>query len=486
MAAIITNKFRINNAEQFTESFSETAAETYYLFIGRAHSWASDVDVQGNTIAEGTDASPPTPNDDVTSEFYNWDDMLGAKLIASTDVSRVIPRRNWTTGTTYDMYEHNIGSGNASASGATNLCDSTYVVMNSSYAVYKVIENDGATASTVEPTSTSNSIFATSDGYRWKYMYSLTSAETLNFMSTDFIHCSTDSTVSAAAVDGALDTALVVAGGSSYTTSSGATISAIPIRGDGSSGVASVVISSGAVASVSITTAGTGYTYAYIRNADIIAATNAGGAGSGANINVIIPPKGGHGSNALKELGAFYVMMNKSLVGVEGTSDIGVGNNDFRRIGLVRNPTNFGTTTVATASTRRQIYAAVFSSVSGTFAADEEINQASTGAVGKVVEYDATNKLLYWVQTRFPDVGTDTNGNATAFSGANAITGQTSSAAATPLTSSSTDVNGVSITSGYSTPELAADSGDIIYVEERSPITRASDQTENIKLIIEF
>ena len=485
MAAIITNKFRINNAEQFTESFSEASPETYYLFIGRAHSWASDVDVQGNTIAEGTDASPPTPNDDVTSEFYNWDDMLGAKLIASSDVSRVIPRRNWTTGTTYDMYEHNVGSGNASASGATNLWDSTFVVMNSSYAVYKVIENDGATASTVEPTSTSNSIFATSDGYRWKYMYSLTSAETLNFMSTDFIHCSTDSTVSAAAVDGALDTALVVAGGSSYSTSSGSTITAIPIRGDGSSGVASVVISSGAVASVSITTAGTGYTYAYIRNADIITATNAGGAGSGANINVIIPPKGGHGANALKELGAFYVMMNKSLVGIEGTSDIGV-TNDFRRIGLVRNPTNFGTTTVATASTRRQIYAAVFSSVSGTFAADEEINQATTGAVGKVVEYDATNKLLYWVQTRFPDVGTDTDGNATAFSGANAITGQTSSAAATPLTSSSTDVNGVSITSGYSTPELAADSGDIIYVEERSPITRASDQTENIKLIIEF
>ena len=57
------------------------------------------------------------------------------------------------------MYEHNIGSSNASNSGATNLFDSTYVVMNSSYAVYKVIENDGATASTVEPTSTSNSIF---------------------------------------------------------------------------------------------------------------------------------------------------------------------------------------------------------------------------------------------------------------------------------------------------------------------------------------
>ena len=69
-------------------------------------------------------------------------------------------------------------------------------------------------------------------------------------------------------------------------------------------------------------------------------------------------------------------MMNKSLVGIEGTSDIGV-TNDFRRIGLLKDPTNFGTTTVASASTRRQLFAAVFSSVSGTFVADEEINQAT-------------------------------------------------------------------------------------------------------------
>ena len=485
MAAIITNKFRINNAEQFVESFSESAATTYYLFIGRSHSWATDTDGQGRSINEGTDASPPTPNDDITSEFYNYDDMLGAKLLTSSDVSHVIPRRNWTTGTTYDMYEHNISSSNAANSGATNLFDSNFFVMNSSFAVYKVIENDGATASTVEPTSTSNSIFETSDGYRWKYMSSLTSSETLNFMSTDFIHVSTDSTVSAAAVDGALDTILVVAGGSSFTTSSGSTISAIPIRGDGTGGIASVTISSGAVATATVTTAGSGYTFAYIRDADIITATNAGGAGSGANLNVIIPPKGGHGSNAVKELGGFFVMLNKSLVGVEGTSDIGVGN-DFRRIGLLRDPTNFGTTTVASATTRRQIYAVKFASVSGTFTADEEINQASTGAVGKVVEFDSTNLILYYYQTRFPDCGIDSNANLTAFSGANAITGQSSSASATPDTSNSNTVNGVEFSSGYANPELAYDSGDIIYVEERSPITRASDQTENVKLIIEF
>jgi len=487
MAAIITNKFRINNAKQFYESFSEAAPETYYLFIGRAHAWASDVDAQGNTITEGTDASPPTPNDDISSEFYNWDDMLGAKLITSADVSYCVPRRNWTTGTTYDMYEHNIGSSNAANSGATNLYDSTFIVMTDDYRVYKCIENDGATASTTKPDSTSNSIFETADGYRWKYMYSLTTSETLNFMSTDFIHASTDSTVSAAAVDGALDTILVVDGGSGYTVDGGGTsgtISAIPIRGDGSGGVASVVLVSGAISTTSVTTAGTGYTYAYIRSADIVAATNAGGAGSGCNLNVIIPPKAGHGANALTECGAFYVMLNKSLVGAEGTSDIGVAN-DFRRIGLVKNPYDYGTTTVATATTRRQIFAARFSSVSGTFTADEEINQATSGAVGKVIEYDSTNKILYWYQTRFPDVGTDSDGNATAFAGSYAITGQSSGAAATPNTTTGT-LNAVSFTSGYATPELVADSGDILYVEERSPITRASDQTENVKLIIEF
>ena len=484
MAAIITNKFRINNAEQFTESFSETAATTYYLFIGRPHAWATDADPQGVSVVEGTDAAPPTPYDTMGAEFYAWDDMIGMKKIASTDVSYVIPRRDWTTGTTYDYYSHDIATGAAANSGATNLFDATFHVVNSNNDVYKCIWNDANTASTTEPTSTSNSIATLADGYKWKYMYSLTAAEAINFKSTDFIHVSTDSTVSAAAVDGALDTVVVVAGGSSYTLSTGSTITAIPIRGDGSGGICSVTIASGAISAVTVTTAGTGYTYAYIRSADVVAGTNAAGGGSGCNLKVIIPPKNGHGYDAVKELGGYFVMLNKSLVGLEGTSDITVSN-DFRRIGVVRNPTNFGTTTVSTATTLRQVKVVLGASSSGTFTADEEINQATTGAVGKVVEWDATNKLLHYVQTRFPDVGTDSNGNATAFSGTNTITGQSSSATLVPSSGSST-VNGVVIASGYSNSEAQPDSGDIIYIEQRSPIARAADQTENIKLIIEF
>ena len=484
MAAIITNKFRINNAEQFVESFSESSATIYYLFIGRPHAWATDVDPQGVSVVEGTDSAPPTPYDTMGAEFYAWDDMIGMKKIASTDVSYVIPRRDWTTGTTYDYYSHDIATGAAANSGATNLFDATFHVVNSNNDVYKCIWNDANTASTTEPTSTSNSIATLADGYKWKYMYSLTAAEAINFKSTDFIHVSTDSTVSAAAVDGALDTVVVVAGGSSYTLSSGSTITAIPIRGDGSGGICSVTIASGAISAVTVTTAGTGYTYAYIRSADVVSGTNAAGGGSGCNLKVIIPPKGGHGYNAVKELGGYFVMLNKSLTGLEGTSDITVSN-DFRRIGVVRDPTNFGTSTVSSATTLRNVKVAHGSSSSGTFTADEEINQASTGAVGKVVEWDATNKLLHYVQTRFPDVGTDSNGNATAFSGTNTITGQSSSATLSPSSSTST-VNSVALTSGYANSEIQPDSGDIIYIEQRSPIARAADQTENIKLIIEF
>ena len=50
---------------------------------------------------------------------------------------------------------------------------------------------------------------------------------------------------------------------------------------------------------------------------------------------------------------------------------------------------------------------------------------------------------------------------------ANAITGQSSSASATPDTSNSTTTNGAVFVSGYSNPELAFDSGDIIYVRRK-------------------
>ena len=486
MPAIITNKFRLHNAANFVESFSETSPNIYYLAIGRPQAFATSTAGDSRTQFEGTDASPLTPTDSVSDEFYFFDDVIAAKRITSSDVSRAIPRRNWTTGTTYDIYRHDYGQyvkGSSSTtisanSGATSLADATFYVLSSDNNVYKVIDNNGNSASTVEPTGTSTSILTTGDSYKWKYMYTLTASEQTNFLSTDFMHVSTDSTVSSAAVDGAIDTVLIKTAGSGGANG---THTGVAIRGDGSSGVCSVTVAGGAVTAVTVTTAGSGYTFAYVRNADIVSA----GATSlsGAELDVIIPPKGGHGANAVEELGGHFVMMNTDFTGDESSnSGDFTTQNDFRRVGLLLDPTTGGS--AASATTLRGTKAVKLSGTPGTFTVDEEINQASTGAVGKVVEYDSTNKILYYIQTRFNDEGVDSNGNLTAFSGANAITGQDSSAAGTPDTSTQT-VDNIVFSSGYNSGEIDSDT-DVLYQENRSPITRASDQTENIKLIVEF
>ena len=486
MPAIITNKFRIHNQEQFVESFTEAAANVYYLGIGRPQAFATSTRPDARTDNEGTDASPLTPVDSIGDEFYTFDDMLAAKKVTSSDVSIVIPRRNWATGTVYDYYRHDYGnrvtggtSTQTANSGATSLFDATFYVMSSTFNVYKCLDNNSGANSTVEPTGTSSSILTTGDGYKWKYMYTLSATQQSNFLSTDFMAVATTSTVSSAAVDGAVNIVKIKTAGSGGTNGTHASVS---IRGDGSGGVCSVTVSGGAVTAVTVTTPGTGYTFGYIRNSDIVSA----GATSlsGSELDVIIEPKGGHGKDAVKELGGFFVMMNTNFEAGE-TSNSGdfTTANDFRRVSLMRDIFSGGS--AASANTLRGTKAVLVTSPSGTFTADEEINQATTGAVGKVVEWDSSNNILYYIQTRFNDEGCDANGNLTAFSGANAISGQSSSASATP-SASSTTVDSVVFTSGYNSGEIDADTGDVMYAENRSPITRAADQTENVKLIIEF
>ena len=155
-------------------------------------------------------------------------------------MSIVIPRRNWTTGTVYDYYRHDYGhyvTGSTSSvvtadSGATALYDATFYVLTDDNNVYKCLDNNGGVASTVKPTGTSNSILTTSpDGYKWKYMYSLSAAQQTNFLSTDFMAVATNSTVAAANTDGAIDIVKIKTAGSGGTDG---THTGISIKGDGS------------------------------------------------------------------------------------------------------------------------------------------------------------------------------------------------------------------------------------------------------------
>ena len=498
MAAIITEKFRQHNADQFFESFSEDSKSTYYLFVGKATAFTS-----GTT--GGSDSSPPTPSDSPTdTEFYAWDSMIAAKNIPSSDITYAIPRRNWVNGTVYDMYDDNISSSNTTTSGASNLYDSSFYFMTSDFRVYKVLDNNGGTAySGAEPTSESTSPFALG-GYVLKYMYQVTSSEAAKFLTSDFIPVSNDSTVSAAATDGKIES-LKITAGSGYTN--GTYFAAV--FGDGTSAgtssgaVVRITVSGGAIQSFGLTAGsdttihagGAGYTFGTVNlssgftfsDSGLSSASNMGG--SGGAVEVVISPKNGHGNDAIGELGGHFVMTATTLSQAEG--DDVTTSNDFRQVGIVVDPTNFGTSTVATSSTARQTFVVKGSSVSGTFEVDEKITQATTGAVGKVVEFDSTRSLLYFQQERFGDFGTtSTNGDHSVFEGTNVITGATSSATLTPSSDSETitlaNNNTLATTSGYQNPELQPDSGNIIYLENRKPIQRDSDQTEDIKLIIEF
>jgi len=496
MPAIITNKFRLNNAEQFHESFSEPANNIYYLGIGRPQAWGTLTRADGRTDYEGTDSNPTTPGDTVVNEFYTYDELTAAKRITGSDISFVIPRRNWTSGTVYDIYRHDYGeytTGSTSTritstSGATTLLDSTFYVLSSDRNVYKCLDNNNGATVSDEPTGVSTTPITTTDGYIWKYMYTLSAAQQSSFLSTDFMAIATNANagtdqlnVISNAVDG-IDIIKIKSAGSGGTDG---TFSNIPIRGDGTGGLCEVVVSGGAVTSVTVTTRGSGYTFGTVSNAQIVSAGSTSLTGS--ELDVIIPPKGGHGANALEELGGFFVMLNTSIEGNESTNSGDFSAvNDFRKIVLLRDPTKSSSAVTSTTARLTKAIKIAASPSPGTFTVDEEINQSTTGAVGKVVEWDSVNGILYYIQTRHNDAGIDSNGNLTDFSGANIITGQSSSATGTPDTSVSSTVNNVIFASGYSVPEIDHDTGDVLYIENRTPITRAVDQTENIKLIIEF
>ena len=276
-------------------------------------------------------------------------------------------------------------------------------------------------------------------------------------------------------------------------------------QGTSSGAVIRITVTSGSIASFGLTTgtdttinsAGAGYTFGTVNLGDdyifsdssLSSSTTLGSSGTGGAIEVIISRKEGHGNNAVTELGGHYVMTATTLSQAEG-DDLTTAN-DFRQVGLVVDPTTYGTSTVASATTARQTFVVKGSATSGTFEADEQITQASTGAVGKVVEYDSDRSLLYYQQERFSGFGTNaTTSGYVAFSGTNTITGQTSGATLTPSSDTETvtlaNSNTLTLTTGYANPELQPDSGNIIYLENRKPIQRDSDQTEDIKLIIEF
>ena len=485
MAAIITEKFRVHNAKQFKEDFGESASSSY-IFIGRPYPWTDDT-------------SPPSPANAVGEEIDSYSDMLALKKVGSSDVSHGLTRYDWdSTGSTkYDEYAHDYSASNTSpATSSNNLYDSRFYVITDEYHVYKCIRTGRNSSgvvinSTVKPTGTSaTALVETSDtdaatgrGYIWKYMYTVSASETIKFVTNDFIPVKTigaqteidgtsglgtaasdDGTsqwdVENSAVDGGIHHVVVTTGGSGYTDG---TYTSVTIDGDGSGAVCSVIVSSGAISHVNITAAGTGYKRASID----IASISGIGSGSGGVAKPIISPLIGHGADPIQELGGNYVIVNSRLEFGEGSGDFPT-DNDFRRIGLLQDPFNAGTTTVSTSPTLAAYHKMTLSSVSGLSVDDIILNANSNGsgvAVSRVISITGN------VVSHIPQANSE--GGYVNFASSNTV-----------FVGSTTIGTISSVDSTF--PEVEKYSGQVMYVENRGAVTRAADQIEDIKLIIEM
>ena len=517
MAAIITDQVRILNAKNFVAGIAN-ASNSYYSFIGLPNS---------NEYASTWNDSPPAPKDNFDQENDYWNTMIALKKINSDDVRQVIPKRNWSSGTTYDMYRHDYSRTNiAPVSGSTNLYNSNYYVLNSDYRVYICLQNgtnpenpsgrpslDEPTFVDLEPRTAGTS----GDGYLWKYLYTIKPADIVKFESTDFIPVPNNWSTSndAAAVrDNAVDGSIKIVSIKNRGAGLGAanqTYTGVPIAGDGTGAECTVTIDGDSkIDSVTISSQGSGYTFG---NVDL----SAGGVPTGSTIpvlDVIITPQGGHGHDIYRELGAYSVLLYSRIENDNENPDFITGN-QFSRIGIVQNPesptsTNILTADKVSAVTGLRLVGSGYSTA--TFTADAIVTQlVGTGqtAVGRVVSYDQTTGVLKLWQDRrvagFSTVGTaQTNPSygydLRSFTGSPSAGGSRDITPSTGLTLSidntfsdnKTTINnrtyylGMDFVTGVAAPEVKQHSGDIIYVDNRPSITRSSNQKEDIKVILQF
>ena len=488
---------------------ASTAAPTAGSTLTQATSGAT---AKIRSFRYATEDAPPAPLDNQVEKARVYDDIIAAKRIISDQARHVAPRYNWslTTNPKFDMYRPDYSVtpagggalGVQTALGSSSLSGSKYYVMNSNYEVFKCIYNGTTPANPTgtnaqfEPKKTPSAGEGTyaggiysegvANGYVWKYMYTLSTGEVIAFLSSDFMPIGTYD--GPAAVAGAVHVALD--GGNSAALPAGATFY-VPIDGDGTGGIVKIeATAGGAISTIEIEAAGSGYTYANVRvvdgntftASDLQTAVGSWPAAATAHVVPVLSPEGGHGADLPAEFFAKRVMMNVRLTYAEGQGDFPV-DQDFRRIGILQDPVDFGTTTKSTATTLRGTYAIKITNPSADYVPDEVITQTGTNAKGTVVSYDSTNKIVKYFQS--PELHTH-NGAIVPFSGTGNVTGATSTAVGPIDDAQDTALADIAFTDGIATPEIKPDSGDIVYIENRRLITRAPDQIEDIKLVIEF
>lgn len=442
--SVFSENLRIINAQNFLESVS--GGINLYFTHGKSTAWAND-------------AEPDQANTSVLFLNEIWNNMIGAKKLTGYDVRLAIRRYDWEANTSYPHYD---SEQNSSALFSEN---NKFYIMTSDYNVYKCISNNNSSNSTVMPThlQTTNAI-EESDGYVWKYMYTLSSAGQYRFITENFIpiiniendNGSLQWQVQNNAVDGALMAIKIANVGSGFTANN----VYLSIVGDGlnANAYARVNTTSGQLSNVVITNKGSGYSYA-----NVTIKPGQDDEGINAELKAIISPTGGHGSDPIRELGAKFVIVN-ARQSYDENDHFPVGN-DFRQIALIQDPKLYGSSNVASGSIYSQYLTVILNSGITSFENDEIVyqgdNLSSATFRGRVLSYELIdgNYILKLVET----VGTikiDT------------IIGVTSGTSR--------------FVESVENPELKKYSGKLLHTQNIKPITRSDDQIEDFKIIVKF
>lgn len=446
MASIESNQFRIYSAQKFLEGILETqlSSNNLFMWIGKSTPWSDET-------------SPLSPNDNVQSRIDSFFDMLAVKRISRSDCNMVIPRVDWQSGAIYSAYTHEGYQGDGIFYDAYEPLTSVFpfYVYTEEGNVYKCLGNNYQNTSSVSPTGKSHNPFTTSDNYIWKFMFSLSDNDKLKFLTDKWIPVNTvkfnngsdQYTVQQTAIVGSIDKINVTLSGSGYFSP------VVTVTGDGNGCTASASVLNGSIVAINIVNRGINYTNATVSISDSV--------GSGATAAAIISPVGGHGSDALNELGAMYVMVSAEMQYSESNK---ISTNiKFRKYGVILNPFSYGSnfklfsSLVGTATTNL-----ILSSETGIFNANDVITGNLSGANAKIVDYDYVTHLLRL---------TEINGH---FSITDIITSSN--------TQQATAANIVNIIS----PDIQLGSGIFLSLEYFTPVQRASTQIEGIKIVFSF
>ena len=203
MTERVYKEFNVHSARQLVESIEEAANTMYYVFSTKHTAFS--------------ESSTPTPNKSIANSLYQtYDEMLFGKLVTANDISHGIENYEWANGTIYQPYDDQ----------DTTLSDKVYYVSTqegSDYHVWKCINNNGNSVSNSQPlysdvSSTLDSLYVKSatDGYQWRFMYTIPAAKYTKFTSNNYIPVISHANAQGNAINGALDHYIVTDSGNNY------------------------------------------------------------------------------------------------------------------------------------------------------------------------------------------------------------------------------------------------------------------------------